>query len=170
MIYWIILIVALIGIDQLTKAWVVIQSTTWALDGLKPTLPIIQDFFHFTYLRNSGAVFGIAEGAAEKYWWVFLIFMLIALVMFGYMFFKNDFKNKKLFWYTLALSLLIAGAFGNAIDRLFQVDHNVIDFIDFRGIWNYVFNVADICLNVGIALFIFDQFILEPKRNKAANG
>jgi len=170
MFIWILMIILLVGIDQLTKALVVSASAGWALDGLRPTLPIIQDFFHLTYVRNSGAVFGIFEGSAEEHWWVFLIMMLIAITVFGFMFFKNNFKDKRNFWYTLALSLLIAGAIGNAIDRVFQPDHNVVDFIDFRGIWNYVFNVADMCLNVGIAIFIFDQFFLEPKRKVKIDG
>lgn len=160
MIAWIVLIIALIGLDQLTKFWTV---SHFALEG--DTMPIIQDFFHFTYVRNSGAVFGIFQGLADTYV-VFLVVMGIAIVIFSILFIKNDFKDKKTFWYSLSLALLIAGAFGNAIDRIFQPDHNVVDFIDFRGIWSYVFNVADICLNVGIALFIFDQFILEPKRKK----
>jgi len=149
MTVWIVLIVLLVGVDQLTKALVVSQSASWLLDGFRPTLPVIQDFFHLTYVRNSGAVFGIFEGSAEDHWWIFLIFMIFAITIFGYMFIKNDFKDKRNFWYTLALSLLIAGAFGNAIDRVFQPDHNVVDFIDFRGIWDYVFNIADMCLNVG---------------------
>ncbi|MBN2540992.1 MAG: signal peptidase II [Bacilli bacterium] len=160
MIAWIVLIIALIGLDQLTKFWVV---SHFALEG--DTMPIIQDFFHFTYVRNSGAVFGVFQGLADTYV-IFLVVMGIAIVIFSIMFIKNDFKDKKTFWYSLSLALLIAGAFGNAIDRIFQPDHNVVDFIDFRGIWSYVFNIADICLNVGIALFIFDQFILEPKRKK----
>ena len=176
MLIWILIIVGLVGIDQLTKAWVVATQASWPLDPLysaalnRHSLPIIQDFFHFSYVRNSGAVFGIFEGTAEEHWWVFLIMMLAALTIFGIMFVKNDFKDKRRFWYTLSLTLLIAGAFGNAIDRVFQFDHNVVDFIDFRGIWSYVFNVADICLNIGIAIFIFDQFILEPKRTKQVNG
>lgn len=160
---WIIFILALVGLDQVTKALVV---SNFALEG--DTVAVIQDFFHITYVRNSGAVFGIFQGLADTYV-VFLVFISIALVVFGYLFIKNDYKDKKLFWYTLALSLLIAGALGNAIDRVFQPDHNVVDMIDFRGIWQYVFNVADICLNVGIAVFIIDQFILEPKRKKV-NG
>jgi len=170
MTVWIVLIVLLVGVDQLTKALVVSQSASWVLDGFRPTLPVIQDFFHLTYVRNSGAVFGIFEGSAEDHWWIFLIFMIFAITIFGYMFINNDFKYKRNFWYTLALSLLIAGAFGNAIDRVFQPDHNVVDFIDFRGIWDYVFNIADMCLNVGIAIFIFDQFFLEPKRKVKVDG
>ncbi len=160
MIIWILVIITLVGIDQLTKALVLAHFT---YEG--QSLPVIENFFHITYVRNSGAVFGIFQGLAETYV-IFLVVMGIALILFGYMFFKNDFKDKRTFWYSLALSLLIAGALGNAIDRLFQFDHNVVDFIDFRGIWSFVFNFADMCLNVGIALFIFDQFILEPKRKK----
>jgi len=164
MVKWIIIILALLGLDQITKAIVV---ANFVAEG--DTLAVIQDFFHITYVRNSGAVFGLFQGLAETYI-IFLIFILVALVVFGYMFIKNDFKDKRNFWYTLGLTLLIAGALGNAADRIFQPDHNVVDFIDFRGIWHYIFNVADICLNVGIAIFIFDQFILEPKRKKSING
>lgn len=159
---WIFIILGLLGIDQLTK-YLVLANFTHEGD----TLPIIKDFFHITYVRNSGAVFGMSQGAAENYFWVFIIVILLAACIFGVMFSKIDFKDKKMFWYTLALTLLIAGALGNGLDRILQPDHNVIDMIDFRGIWQYVFNVADMYLNVGIALFIIDTFFLEPKRKKA---
>jgi len=164
MIIWIILIIGLVGLDQLSKLLVVANFA-----AEQDTIPIIQDFFHLTYIRNSGMVFGLSEGFADKYWWVFLVVMSIAIVLFVYMFIKNDFRDKRLFWFSLSISLLIAGAFGNVIDRIFQPDHYVVDFIDFRGIWDFVFNIADICLNVGIGIFIIDQFFLEPKRTKA-NG
>ncbi len=164
MIVWIVIIVLLLGLDQLTKALVV---SNLVFEG--NTVPVIQDFFHITYVRNSGAVFGMFQGLADTHV-IFLVIFGLALALFIYMFIKNDFKDKRTFWYTLALTLLIAGALGNAFDRLFQPDHNVVDFIDFRGIWSYVFNVADICLNVGIGLYIFDQFFLEPKRRNPKNG
>lgn len=153
----------LVGLDQASKALVMANFTSQG-----ETIPIIQDFFHFTYRRNPGAAFGIFEGIAESYI-IFLVIISIALVIFGIMFVKADFKDKKSFWYILGLTLLISGAIGNGLDRIIQVDHSVVDFIDFRGIWSYIFNVADMCLNVGIAIFIFDQFILEPKRKKV-NG
>jgi signal peptidase II len=161
---WILIILGLVGLDQLTK-YLVVANFSYEGD----TAAVIKNFFHITYVRNSGAVFGMFQGLAETYV-IFLIFVSLALIIFGVMFFKTDFKDKKLFWYQLALTLLIAGALGNVIDRIFQFDHNVIDFIDFRGIWNYVFNIADICLNVGIAIFLFDQFILDPRRNKKIDG
>ena len=138
MIKWIILIFALLGLDQLSKFLIL---ANFSVEG--ETLPVIENFFHITYVRNSGAVFGMFEGLAETYV-VFLVIIGIALVIFGIMFAKADFKDKKNLFYLLGLSLLIAGALGNAADRLFQPDHNVVDFIDFRGIWPYIFNVADI--------------------------
>ena len=159
MLIWLLLSLTLIGIDQLSKAWVV---ATFASEG--DTLPIINGFFHFTYVRNAGAVFGL--GSEAGIYWVFIGAAILAFAVFGYLLAKSDAKNKKLWLYHLAIALLIAGATGNFIDRLFQPDHHVVDFIDFRGIWNYVFNVADMCLVVGIGLFLFDQFLLEPKREK----
>ncbi len=162
MIKWILIILALLGLDQLSKALVVSNM----IYGEAGSIPIIEDFFHFTYTLNDGAGLGLLEGLADKNYLVFIILIAIALVIFSAMFIKTDFKNKENFWYILGLTFLIAGAIGNGLDRVFQVDHYVVDFIDFRGIWPYIFNVADICLNVGIAIFIIDQFFLEPKRKK----
>lgn len=171
MIIWLIVIVLLVAIDQITKALVVANFT-----NIGETVPVIRNFFHITYVRNDSGVFGIdfigrlTNLSPDKYYIVYLIVMGIAVGLFAYMFAKNDFKDKKLFWYSLSLTLLIAGAIGNAADRVFQFDHNVVDFIDFRGIWVYVFNMADVFLNVGIAIFIIDQFFLEPKRKKQVSG
>jgi signal peptidase II len=155
---WILFILLLLGIDQGTKIWV---SSTMSQGD---TIPVIRDFFHITYTRNTGVLFGGLQGTAAQYYWVFLIFAVIAVGVFGYMFVKSDFKDKRTFVYRFALSLLIAGTLGNAIDRLLQIDHAVIDFIDFNGIWAYIFNFADVFLNVGIFFFFIDIFFLEKKR------
>lgn len=160
MLVWILLLLGLIVADQASKLWVV---HFFVEEG--ETLPIIDGFFHFTYVRNPGAVFGLGGNIGFALYF-FIGIALIATVVFGYMFFKNDFRDRKRFFYTLGLTLLIAGAFGNAFDRIFQFDHKVVDFIDFRGIWSYVFNVADMCLTVGIVVFLTDQLILEPRRSK----
>lgn len=160
MVKWILIILGLIGIDQVSKA-LVTQNMM-----IEETIPVIKDFFHITYTRNLGMVFGGLQGTVAQYYWVFLIFALVAVGVFGYMFIKIDFSNKKLFVLRVALALLLAGTVGNAIDRAFQVDHAVVDFIDFRGIWSYIFNFADTFLNVGIALFFIDIMFLEKKRVK----
>jgi len=157
---WILFILTLLGIDQVTK-YLVTQHFTFEGESI----PVIQNFFHITYVRNPGIVFGIGGDSGIAF--VFLVGVaLIASAIFGYMLFTNDFKDKRKIIYTIALCLLISGALGNALDRIFQVDHRVVDFIDFNGIWRYIFNFADMCLTVGVTLFMFDQFILEPKRAK----
>ncbi len=157
---WLALIISLLAIDQITK-YIVVHSFSYEGE----TSPIISNFFHFTYVRNPGAIFGLGGDSGIAYYF-FLGVAFVAAIVFGYMFFTNDFKDKRKIWYIIGLSLLIAGALGNAIDRIAQFDHKVVDFIDFRGIWDYVFNVADMCLTVGIIVFSYDQFILDPKRIK----
>lgn len=161
MIIYLIIAVTLIILDQLTKAW-----TVNAFDYIGDTIPVIQDFFHFTYVRNPGAVFGLGGETGLNYL-IFIGFGIIAVVLFAFLYIKNDWSDRRKLVYNISLALLVAGTIGNLIDRVFQPDHKVVDFIDFRGIWDYVFNVADICLTVGISLFMFDQFILDPKRVKA---
>ena len=118
--------------------------------------PVIDGFFHFTYVENRGAAFGMLQ---NKTWF----FVLITLVVVGYMIYftkKNKNIDKKL---TFVLSIITAGAIGNLIDRIWL--GFVVDMFDFRGIWQFVFNFADICVVVGGILLIFliikDKEILE---------
>lgn len=162
MVFLFLIIVFLVIVDQLTKYFIV---GFFAFEG--ETFPIIQDFFHLTYTRNAGAVFGIG-GNTDYALYFFIGVFMVAIAIFGVMFVKNDFRDRRRIIYTISLILLIAGSIGNTIDRIFQPDHKVVDFLDFRGIWSYIFNFADICLTVGITLFFIDQFLIEPKRVKAA--
>ncbi|MGL4732870.1 MAG: signal peptidase II, partial [Fusobacteriaceae bacterium] len=62
----------------------------------------------------------------------------------------------------LAYSFILAGATGNMIDRIFR--GYVIDMMDFRGIWVYVFNVADVWINIGVFFLIVDYFVRRNER------
>ncbi len=144
------LISILIIIDQAIK-WISRTKLTKF-----ESYPVIDGFFHFTYVENRGAAFGMLQ---NKTWF----FVLITLVVVGYMiYFTNKNKNidKKL---TFVLSIITAGAIGNLIDRIWL--GFVVDMFDFRGIWQFVFNFADICVVVGGILLIFliikDKEILE---------
>ncbi len=161
MIPYILLTVILVVIDQVSKAYMV----EFLSSQPNLTFPVIEGFFHFTYVRNPGVVFGIGGDAGLPLLF-FIVTGLLAIGIFSYYLVKTDFKDKRLWVYHLGLALLIAGAAGNLIDRVVQVDHRVIDFLDFRGIWGYIFNVADMCLSVGITVFLVDQLLLEPKRRK----
>lgn len=138
MIYW-ILIVAMIVLDQLIKYW--------AVSSLKPigSIPLIQDVFHLTFARNTGAAFSILRGKQ-----VFLI-ILTSLVILGLVFLmaKNIKEDGNKFM-TLALAMIIGGAIGNFIDRV-RLDY-VIDYLDFTLINFPIFNAADVFIVVGTSL------------------
>ena len=144
------LISILIIIDQAIK-WISRTKLTKF-----ESYPVIDGFFHFTYVENGGAAFGMLQ---NKTWF----FVLITLLVVGYMIYftkKNKNIDKKL---TFVLSIITAGAIGNLIDRIWL--GFVVDMFDFRGIWQFVFNFADICVVVGGILLIFliikDKEILE---------
>ena len=138
MIYW-ILIVAMIVLDQLIKYW--------AVESLKPigSIPLIQDVFHLTFAKNTGAAFSILRGKQ-----VFLI-ILTSLVILSLVFLmaKNIKEGGNKFM-TLSLAMIVGGAIGNFIDRV-RLDY-VIDYLDFTLINFPIFNAADVFIVVGTGL------------------
>lgn len=145
----------LVILDQLSK-FIVIKY-------LKPvhSVQIIKDFFYFTFLENSGSF----NGWFSNNQWVLIVITLIAFVIFGFMFKEFDLKNNKL--YSIALVFIIGGTIGNFIDRIFR-NGKVVDFIDFY-IFNFncnIFNIADICLCVGVALFCIYLIFFYDKKVK----
>ncbi len=129
-----IVISAILFLDQLTK-FIVIRSLT-----LSQSLPVIKGIFHISLVRNRGAAFGILKNQAP----IFIVAAVFAIILICLELKKN--KHKKL--YAISISLILAGAIGNLIDRLFF--GYVIDFLDFR-VWP-VFNVADSAITIGAIL------------------
>ncbi len=152
---WLVLSIAvsvLIALDQLTKYWV---SET-ILYGQK--IPVIDGFLYLTYHHNPGAAWGILDGRFA----FFVVVTILALAMFIYLAKDIDYRRKK--FYSLGVTLLIAGTIGNFIDRILY--RYVIDFIDVY-IFSYdfpIFNVADMCLTVGVVLLGIDLLIFDAKR------
>lgn len=168
MIIILILSLAFIAIDQITK-FIVVSNMS-----LYEKREVIKEFFFFTYLRNDGIAFGF-----DIPLFIRIIITIIALAVIGYFIYKyRDFKKNK--WIGISLSLILGGTIGNFIDRLFQTDHSVIDFFNFyiyypwiensKFVFNYidfaVFNVADACLNIGVFMMLFYILFIEPKKNK----
>jgi signal peptidase II len=133
----IILIVLIIGLDQLTKFFL---NNNLVLN--QPN-PLIKGFFYLTLVHNRGAAFGILRNQIPLF--VLTSIFAITLIIFNL---KKAGRNKKLSANDLALGLILAGAVGNLIDRL--VYGYVIDFLDFC-VWP-VFNVADSAITVGAVL------------------
>ena len=141
--------------DQISKA-IVVRTMS-----LYESIPIVQNFFHFTYITNDGRAFGI------DFPFGYLIFSTVSVLLTVFLFFYLwSVKNHSIV-IRLGLALIIAGAIGNSIDRLFLGE--VIDFLDFMiGDFSwYIFNLADSYVTVGMVLILIDSIILEKKREKA---
>ena len=111
----------IILIDQVTKG--IVQSKFF----LGETVPVIEGFFNFTYVKNPGAAFGFLAGASlEIRQFMFLLLPVLLSVWFVTLIWKTRHEN---FLLCLAYSLILAGAIGNLIDR-FSMGY-VVDFLDF---------------------------------------
>ena len=112
------------------------------------TIPLWSGVFHFTYAENTGGAFSFFEGGAVWLRWISLLVSL-ALMIYGY-------REKLSVVEQLAYGFVLAGAFGNGIDRfLFGY---VVDFPDFRLINFPIFNIADVCINIGIGFLLYATF------------
>ena len=140
--------------DQVSKA-IVVRTMS-----LYESVPVIENFFHFTYITNDGMAFGI--DFPFGYFIFSLVSAFLTLFLFWYLWtVRNDSLVIR-----LGLAMIIAGAVGNLIDRLMLGE--VIDFLDFM-IGNfhwYVFNLADSYVTVGMVLILTDSIFLEKKRKK----
>ena len=154
MIYYIIGIVSLVIIDQLTKLQ--IENNFF----IGETIPVISDFFHITYVQNRGIAFGVFQGKINIISIVTILAVIIFIVYFFKIFKKSNFLEK------LSYMFIIAGALGNIIDRIFR--GYVVDMLDFRGIWAYVFNMADVYINFGVILVLI-EILLKSKNDKSQN-
>lgn len=147
MIY-ILIILGLIGLDQISKFLAVKYLVNIG------SIPIIKDIFHLTYVENRGAAFGMFQNNQM----IFVVVALAACIFGLYYLYK---KQLNLLGKS-AIILIIAGAIGNLIDRV-RLGF-VVDYFDFRIVWNYVFNVADVFVVVGtILLCIYIIFFENDK-------
>jgi signal peptidase II len=139
------IILGLIGLDQVTKQ-IVLRTM-----NLGQQITVIPNFFTLTSHRNDGAAWGILDGNMV----FFYIISVFAGGLFYYLLKDANLTSKKL--YTAGIMLMIAGGIGNFIDRV--IYQEVIDFIDID-LWSYttfpIFNIADICLVVGMIIFAVD--------------
>jgi len=148
MIFIIVLII--LSLDQLTK-FLATQNLLY-----NQSIPVIKGIFHITLIRNRGAAFGILKNQID----LFIITSIVAIILI----YLNLRENKHRKLYTVSLSLILAGALGNLIDRLFL--GYVIDFLDFL-IWP-VFNLADSAITIGVILLGYS--ILRENKSKALNS
>lgn len=140
--FWLVAIVGLV-IDQLTKVWTILT-----FENVNDTIPLWEGVFHFTYVQNTGAAFSFFTGGA---FWLRWLSLFVSLVLIVYGLLEKLPKPEQ--W---GYGLILAGAFGNGIDRF--IFGYVVDFFDFRLINFPVFNIADVCINIGIVFLIYGMF------------
>lgn len=151
MIY-IIIIAACVSLDQLSKYFV--QTKLQEVGSI----PIIENVFHLTYARNTGAAFSILRDKQL----LLIIFTFLAIAMLIGLLFKNVRLGGHIF-VNYSLVLIIGGAIGNLIDRM-RLNY-VIDFFDFRLINFAIFNVADMFVVCGAILLGFAVLFLGAEIN-----
>ena len=108
--------------------------------------------FSINYLRNYGAAFNLFEGNR-----IFLssISILSSLILIYFIFVKERLDPLDRY----GLSLILAGSLGNGIDRM--IKGYVIDFINLKLFDFPIFNIADIAINIGCIILIFNYFKLK---------
>ncbi len=140
----VVIAILVVVVDQLTKAWALSALDDRDID-LFWTLRL-----HLT--RNSGMAFSRGEGLGPVIGVIALVVVAALLV---------SLRRQTTPFSTVAVGLVIGGAAGNVIDRLFRspgwLRGAVIDFIDLQ--WWPIFNVADMAITVGGLLLVYGSFV-----------
>ncbi len=152
--FWLAAAVGLV-LDQLTKFWV---AQTFELTTPPDSLAIWPGVFYFTYVTNSGAAFSLFSNNGEWLKWLSMAVSL-GLIVLGL---KARLPNR---WEQVGYGFILSGALGNGIDRLLAGE--VIDFLDFRLIRFPIFNIADVCINIGIVCLLVAALREPSKRGEA---
>jgi len=169
-LHWLWIAAVIIGLDLLTKQW--------ALSSLLPYRPVpLLPYFDLTLMFNPGAAFSFLSDQGGWQRWFFIV--LASLVTIGLVIWLLKLEaGERLV--AVALSLIIGGAVGNLIDRIYH--GHVIDFIDLYYIaesclplfsnvirdgitqchWP-TFNIADSAISIGVVLMLFDAFVRGDK-------
>jgi signal peptidase II len=131
----------IVVIDQLLKYLVHVHIK------LGQAIPLLGGVLKLTHVRNTGAAFSLFVGFSP-----YLAFVGTAVVLAVIYFHYKIPPQSRILQFSLAF--VLGGSLGNLLDRIFRC--YVIDYIDVT-IWP-VFNFADIMINLGVILIIFELF------------
>ena len=162
---WLSLSLLILVLDQLTKV-LIVGHFQWG-ESL-----FITDFFNLVRVHNSGAAFSFLASASGWQRWFFIGLGSAAALFIVWM--LRSHPQQKLF--CLAISLILGGAVGNVLDRIFY--GHVIDFADFH--WAFLeplfhgghfpaFNVADSAISIGAVTMVIDEIWRVRQSKKKAH-
>jgi signal peptidase II len=135
-------------LDQISKIYII---KTMEVGN---SIPVIENIFHITYVKNPGAAFGILQHQTGLF--IAIAVLLLAAVLYFYPRLPQGYPLIR-----VAIGLQAGGAVGNLLDRV-RTGY-VTDFFDFR-VWP-VFNVADMAIVVGVGL-LFLEIVRMPEEDK----
>lgn len=146
---WVLVCIAsFIGCDQVTKGI--------AKETLASTEPIsfAKDTFRLTYAENTGVFLGLGKSLPEGL--RFGLFTIIVGIVLVLILADTMRRREDELWRLIAITLILAGGFGNLIDRILN-GGVVIDFMNMGigALRTGIFNVADVLITTGAIMFLF---------------
>ncbi len=119
---------------------------------------VIPHLLWWTYVQNQHGAFGMFGNSPV----LLIVLAIIVLGIFAYSFRDAVRRSQTV---RIAFGMIVGGAVGNIVDRFQHLW--VVDFIDFRTIWPNVFNVADACITVGVALLVIESLRRGESRRRS---
>jgi signal peptidase II len=150
--------VLLLAADQASKLWLIFGT------NLRLTWPWhITPFLDFTVVWNRGISYGLFQQETETGRWILTSVKLVASVILFFWLKRAENRIE-----AVGIGLIIGGAIGNAIDRIWH--GAVFDFVHFHvGDFSwYVFNVADAAIVIGVILMVASPFLTFGNRGDAS--
>ncbi len=138
--------VAILAVDQLTKAYIVSEF------ALAQSRTFIPGILNFTYVHNKGGAWGMMEGHT----WLLISLTVIIMIICLAMLVTRGIKDKMFFW---SVIFILSGGLGNLIDRVFR-SGVVVDFLHLDFMPNFpVFNIADCAIVIGAGLLMLNLLV-----------
>lgn len=151
-----VLILVIAGVDQLIKSYIL---ENFSLYQEKDFLKIGSlDIMHLKYIENDGSAFSSFSGQRI----LLLVVTIIGMIICSYLLIKYGKKSKLLY---SSLIMVLGGALGNMIDRIFH-GGLVVDYLDLQLFKFAVFNFADCFVTVGTVLLMIYILFFMDKENK----
>ncbi|KPQ12358.1 MAG: lipoprotein signal peptidase LspA [Saliniramus fredricksonii] len=154
----ILVALVILALDQATKLYLLFVFELFLNEPVR-----LGPFVELITVWNRGISYGLLQQETELGRWGLVVFSLAAALGLGIWMLRTPHR-----FLAIALALIVGGAIGNAIDRIAY--GAVFDFVHvFHGSFSwYVFNVADAAIVAGVLGLVYDSFVLEPRRSRAA--
>lgn len=160
--WYVVIFIAVLLVDQVTKI-----LCAFFANGVEGTsvLKVIDGFLEITYVENTDGMMGLFDNLKGR---EFIFIISTCLILVGLFLYLGLSKNRSK-WRNFTMTFILAGAFGNFIDRIVNFSrgsyvrdmiHTIIKFGG-REYFPYIFNVADISLVVGAIMLILDLLFID---------